>query len=164
MKNKNLTYELMDSLLDDVAKLKGFLKSVFMESDRYDETYSILISQNLVQVIVDRLDKKDGDYYAQLLVDLHLEFGFYNGGCILFDYDTKNKNDMKKLLEKKPILDEYLLNQEEVLSMGESFSPRLIYRLNMRDRNFVKRLVKAYPYLKDLYDFQSTGQGVLSES
>lgn len=146
---KNKFYQLLSSLLEDEDKLKEFLKHTFMESEVYDEAYSIQVSQNLVQCILDRFEQKNGDYYADLLVELQKTYGYYNGGCILFDFDTKDKRDIKKLLSKKPILEDYLLNQEEVLLMGESFSPRAIYRLNMRDENFVRRLVQTYPYLKE---------------
>lgn len=135
--------------IDDKEALYVVLQQIFIDSEVYDEKLSVLVSQSLVQALVDRFERTNGAYYRSLLLQIHTDFGFRNGGCILFDYYTTNPKDKIALLRDRKIYEEYKRNQAEVLSQKECPSPRSIYRMNYDDFKFLKKLITRYPKFGD---------------
>ena len=136
---------MIGDLIDNKQELYAFLSKIYINNEAYDEVLSGFVSRTLVQQLVDRFDEQNGDYYKDLLVDIHNDFGYHNGGCILFDYYTIKKRDVKKLMSDDRIVQLYKQNQEDVLSQGDEFLPRSIYRLNLCDESFVQKLIQRYP-------------------
>lgn len=154
--NKDL-YNRIEKMLVDRNALEKFLSESFVDVEDYDEELSVQISQAFVQNVVDKMDVKNADQYAHyenLLLDMHEQFGSHNGGCILYDYVPQTTDDIKKLIRSEKLSKLFKDNQRQSLKLGLDFSPRLVYPLNLKDPNFVKKLKQTYsPLFKNAENF-----------